>query len=209
MRRIACVALRLVRSRGLRAPRLRHVRHDARRSTITGTVTKLAFVNPHSWLYLDVTGADGKRVPMRCEMRSATTLRRSGWTPEMFTRGEQVTITGSPDRNDAERRATSATLVFADGSSLDRYGQRTPPVGRRTAAARRRGSRTGDPNIAGAWAAGTARHGRSARRERRARAAQRGAGGRRLTPRPPRRTGVRAAVLARGCLAAFHRRACR
>ena len=51
---------------------------------ITGVVTDLAFVNPHSWLYLDVRRQNGDVIAMRCEMRSATTLRRSGWTPEMF-----------------------------------------------------------------------------------------------------------------------------
>jgi hypothetical protein len=118
---------------------------------ITGTVTNLAFVNPHSWLYLDVPGADGKRVPMRCEMRSATTLRRSGWTPEMFPVGGQVTITGSPDRNEASACYVS-TVVLADGSSLDRYGQRTPPVRVETGPRAARLA-NGDPNIAGLWAA--------------------------------------------------------
>ena len=85
---------------------------------ITGTVTNLAFVNPHSWLYLDVTGADGKSVAMKCEMRSATTLRRSGWVPELFPIGEKVTIKGSPDRN-VPTACYVSTLVLADGSSLD------------------------------------------------------------------------------------------
>ena len=62
---------------------------------ITGTVTGLDFVNPHAWLYLDVAGDDGDTVAMRCEMRSANTLRRSGWTPELFPEGEQITITGA------------------------------------------------------------------------------------------------------------------
>ena len=118
---------------------------------ITGTVTNLAFVNPHSWLYLDVTGADGTRVPMRCEMRSATTLRRSGWAPELFPVGGQVTIKGSPDRNEPTACYVS-TLVFADGSSLDRYGQRTPPVGVETGPRAARLA-NGNPNIAGLWAA--------------------------------------------------------
>jgi len=118
---------------------------------ITGTVTGLAFVNPHSWLYLDVTDADGRSVAMRCEMRSATTLRRSGWTPEMFPAGGQVTIKGAPDRNDPGACYVS-TVVFPDGSSIDRYGQRTPPaaVEPRPRAAR---LANGDPNIAGLWAA--------------------------------------------------------
>src|SRR5688500_16656573 len=90
--------------------------------TITGVVTGDDFVNLHSWLYLDVTGADGKVAAWRCEMRSATTLRRSGWSPEMFKRGEPITIAGAPDRNDATS-CYVATIVFADGSSADRYGQ--------------------------------------------------------------------------------------
>jgi hypothetical protein len=92
---------------------------------IAGTVTDLAFVNPHSWVYLDVAGENGETVAYRCEMRSATTLRRSGWTPEMFPVGARITIQGSPDRYDA-RACYVSTVVFADGSSIDRYGQRTP-----------------------------------------------------------------------------------
>lgn len=118
---------------------------------ITGIVTDLAFVNPHAWLYLDVTDADGESAAMRCEMRSATTLRRSGWTPEMFPLGAQVTIMGSPDRNDPAACYVS-TVVFADGSTIDRYGQRTPPV---EVEQRPRQPRlaNGAPNIAGLWAA--------------------------------------------------------
>lgn len=118
---------------------------------ITGTVTELAFVNPHSWLYLDVVQEDGQVAPYRCEMRSATTLRRSGWSPGMFPVGERVTITGSPDRNEPHACYVS-TVIFADGSSIDRYGQRTPPV---AAASGPRAPRlaSGVPNISGEWAA--------------------------------------------------------
>lgn len=118
---------------------------------VTGVVTELAFVNPHSWLYLDVTGADGATVAMRCEMRSATTLRRSGWSPDMFPVGEEVTITGSPDRNDPAACYVS-TVIFDDGSSIDRYGQRTPPV---PGSDRPRDLRlaSGEPNISGDWGA--------------------------------------------------------
>jgi hypothetical protein len=118
---------------------------------ITGTVTNLAFVNPHSWLYLDVMGTDGKSVAMKCEMRSATTLRRSGWVPELFPVGGKVTIKGSPDRN-VPTACYVSTLVLADGSSLDRYGQRTPPVSAETAPRAARLA-NGNPNIAGLWAA--------------------------------------------------------
>ena len=116
----------------------------------TGVITKLAFVNPHSWLYFNVTEPDGNVAEYRCEMRSATTLRRSGWTPEMFPAGAEITIQGSPDR--AEPRACYvSTLVFADGSSLDRYGQRIPAVPAEAATRAARLS-SGEPNIFGDWA---------------------------------------------------------
>ncbi len=115
---------------------------------LKGVVTKFDYVNPHAWLHVDATGADGKTNSYRCEMRSATTLRRSGWTPEMFAAGTRVTVQGSPDRVDPHACYVS-TLIFADGTKLDRYGQRieaTPTVER---AAR---TPSGEPNIAGDWA---------------------------------------------------------
>jgi hypothetical protein len=119
--------------------------------TITGVVTGVDFVNPHSWLHLDVTGADGKVAGWRCEMRSATTLRRSGWSPGMFKQGEQITIAGSPDRRDATSCYVS-TLVFADGSSADRYGQLSKAPTPRAAGERVARVPSGEPNIAGDWA---------------------------------------------------------
>jgi hypothetical protein len=114
----------------------------------TGVITKLDFVNPHSWLHFTVTDENGNTVERRCELRSATTLRRSGWTPEMFAAGQTITIQGSPDRGDPLACYTS-TLVFADGTTLDRYGQRIPPtpVGERAARLA-----NGQPNISGDWA---------------------------------------------------------
>jgi hypothetical protein len=118
---------------------------------LTGTITNLRMVNPHSWVHFDVTGADGQAAEWRCELRSATTLRRSGWTPEMFPIGARITIQGSPDRTDP-RACYVSTLIFADGSSLDRYGQRTPPT-RSQDGSRELRLANGDPNISGDWAA--------------------------------------------------------
>jgi hypothetical protein len=82
--------------------------------SLSGVVTDLDFVNPHSWLYIDVTLEDGSVAEYRCEMRSATTLRRSGWTPEMFPPGTRVSIEGSPDRIDPQACYVS-TITIASG----------------------------------------------------------------------------------------------
>ena len=118
---------------------------------LTGTVTDLDWVNPHSWLYLEVTTASGEVEQIRCELRAATVLRRSGWDPDMFPVGSTVTVSGSPHRSDAHSCYT-ATLTFADGSSIDRYGQRTEAAPVEMPAARAPRLANGDPNITGDWA---------------------------------------------------------
>ena len=55
--------------------------------TYTGKLTKLEFINPHSWLYFEVA-ENGKVTKYRCEMRSAHTLRRSGWKEDLFPIGQ-------------------------------------------------------------------------------------------------------------------------
>lgn len=115
---------------------------------VSGVITRLDFVNPHAWLHFDVTNPDGTLTAHRCELRSATTLRRSGWTPDMFPAGMQITIQGSPDRSEPNACYIS-TITFGDGSSLDRYGQRIEATADVARAAR---LPSGEPNIDGDWA---------------------------------------------------------
>jgi hypothetical protein len=118
---------------------------------LNGVITDVEFLNPHSWVYLDVEDASGETVAWRCEMRGATVLTRSGWSEDMFVAGSQISIAGSPDRRDPTTCYLS-TAVFADGSSVDRYGQLQPP---QPGAGDNRPARlaNGDPNISGDWAA--------------------------------------------------------
>ena len=90
--------------------------------TLEGVVTGVEFINPHSWVYFTVTDQAGNAENWRCELRAATVLRRSGWTPEMFEPGEAITITALPDRNDP-RSCYLSTVVLADGRSFNRYAQ--------------------------------------------------------------------------------------
>ena len=115
---------------------------------LSGAVIDIDFVNPHSWLNFEVTQEDGTLAEYRCEMRSATTLRRSGWTPEMFPPGTRVTIQGSPDRVDP-RACYISTITLEDNTSLDRYSQLVDAEVDIERAARLPG---GKPNLAGDWA---------------------------------------------------------
>jgi hypothetical protein len=121
---------------------------------ITGTVTELLLVNPHSWLHLDVTGPDGRVARWRCELRGASVLRRSGWSPGMFAPGTKVTITGAPDRF-TPNTCYLGSALFDDGRRIDRYGQLRAPAGPAPSAARGRPARlpNGRPNLGGDWAA--------------------------------------------------------
>jgi hypothetical protein len=126
-----------------------------------GKLTSVEMINPHSWIYFDVTEPDGKLSHHRCELRSVHVLRRSGWTKERFPVGQQVTIEASPNRKDPAS-CYLQTIVAADGTRMDRYGQyikapeggvtevRGPLIATKVDRPARRPS--GEPNIAGDWA---------------------------------------------------------
>jgi len=131
--------------------------------TFTGAkLTRVELINPHSWLYFDVTDKDGRVQHHRCEMRSVHVLRRSGWSKDLFPVGQKVNIEASPDRADPNS-CYLQTILFENGSRMDRYGQyvkvaegavkevRGPLV---VPDATKRAARrpTGEPNITGDWA---------------------------------------------------------
>lgn len=119
------------------------------RITLAGTLTGIDFVNPHAYLYFDAMGANGKVQPMRCEMRAATVLRRSGWSPEMFVPGKHVEIYGNPHRDDAAS-CYIETLKLGDAPTLERYQQLSGPA--TTNVNRPARAPSGEPNIYGDWA---------------------------------------------------------
>jgi hypothetical protein len=126
-------------------------RYDASKKVeLAGTLTRLDFVNPHSYVYFDVVGDDGKVVAMKCEMRAATVLRRSGWAPEMFLRGASIRVTGRAHRDDPTA-CTVDTLTLGQAPTLERYQQLSDAKSvNRTKRAFRLPS--GRPNLAGDWA---------------------------------------------------------
>ena len=125
-------------------------RYDpSKRVELEGKLTRLDFVNPHSYVYFEVTGPDGKVVAMKCEMRSATTLRRSGWSPEMFKAGAAIKVKGYPHRDDPTACSVE-TLTLGDTPTLERYQQLSGAKSGNQKRAYRLPN--GKPNLAGEWA---------------------------------------------------------
>jgi hypothetical protein len=69
-------------------------------STVTGTVQYFSFTNPHSFIDLQVTGADGVQRPYKVFTVARVVMVRTGWAVGDLKAGDKVTVTGSPDRKD-------------------------------------------------------------------------------------------------------------
>lgn len=128
--------------------------------TVTGTITDIKLVNPHGYLYFDVTGADGEVQNWRCELSSGSSLKRKGWSADMFAAGEQVTIEGRPARRE-EFGCYTSTITFEDGRSIARNDSFEDMLPAPVEEERLLVLADGTPNFAGGWVA--------ARPERRAR----------------------------------------
>lgn len=61
---------------------------------VTGTVTKLDWMNPHIWLYVNVKDESGKIAKWQFEGGPPNSLRRNGWTRNALKEGDTVTIEG-------------------------------------------------------------------------------------------------------------------
>lgn len=80
-------------------PMLAHHSFDAeydrnKKVTISGTVTKLEWMNPHIWIYVDAKDEQGNVTRWQCEGGPPNSLSRSGWTRNAVKPGDQVTIDG-------------------------------------------------------------------------------------------------------------------
>jgi hypothetical protein len=115
----------------------------------SGTLTKFELVNPHSYLYFDAIGADGQPLAMRCEMRAATLIKRSGWDVDQFVPGRHVEVHAHPHRDDP-RSCYLEAVTIGGAPAIDRNDQFTSkPVDTSNRPLR---LASGEPNISGDWA---------------------------------------------------------
>jgi hypothetical protein len=85
--------------------------------TLTGTVTRVEWMNPHTWIYLDVKKDDGSVEAWSFGMGSPNRLMRYGWNQDSLPTGATVTIAGSRAR-DGSLKAAVDTVTLPDGKRL-------------------------------------------------------------------------------------------
>src|SRR5580704_10193501 len=84
---------------------------------LEGTVTSMEWINPHSWIHLDVKGPDGKMVNWMVEGGSPNILLRRGFTKKSLEPGTVIVVEGYQAKN-GENRANGANITFPDGKRL-------------------------------------------------------------------------------------------
>ena len=85
--------------------------------TITGVLTKVDNVNPHSWWYVDVKGPDGKVENWGFSGGAPGQLMRRGIMKEQLKLGETVVVEGFRAK-DGSNNASGARVTFPDGRNV-------------------------------------------------------------------------------------------
>ena len=84
---------------------------------VDATVTKVQLINPHSWIYVDVKGADGKVENWAIEAGSPNILLRRGVTKDTLKVGQKIEIEGYQSK-DGSHRANGRDLRLPNGQQL-------------------------------------------------------------------------------------------
>jgi hypothetical protein len=84
---------------------------------LRGTVTQMEWINPHSWIHMDVKGPDGTVSNWMIEGGSPNALLRRGFTKNSLPVGSEIVVEGYQAK-DASNRANGRELTFADGTKL-------------------------------------------------------------------------------------------
>jgi hypothetical protein len=84
---------------------------------LKGVVTKMEWINPHSWIHVDVKGPDGKIVPWMVEGGAPNALLRRGFTKDSLPAGTQIVVEGYQAKN-GTHKANGRDLTLPDGKKL-------------------------------------------------------------------------------------------
>ena len=85
--------------------------------TLHGTITKMEFVNPHTWIFIDVKNPDGQVVNWAIEAGAPNALIRRGWRADSLKPGEEISVEGYRAKN-GTTKANGKNITLPDGRTL-------------------------------------------------------------------------------------------
>ena len=90
---------------------------DTKPVTLKGKVTQMEWINPHSWIHIDVVGPDGKVTNWMIECGSPNIMLRRGFSKRSLEVGSELTVKGYQAKSGL-MRANGSSVTFADGKRL-------------------------------------------------------------------------------------------
>jgi uncharacterized protein DUF6152 len=84
---------------------------------LQGRVTKVEWINPHTWIHMDVKGPDGTVVSWMVEGGPPNALLKRGWTKRSLPEGTEIVVDGYQAK-DGATRANGRDITFPDGAKL-------------------------------------------------------------------------------------------
>jgi hypothetical protein len=92
--------------------------------SLTGTLTRLDWRNPHAWIYLDVKNANGSVESWKCELGSPNAMTRVGFGPDSVKEGQEIVLDGILAKKGSNICSTR-TVKSKDGKTiLSQFEQR-------------------------------------------------------------------------------------
>jgi hypothetical protein len=84
---------------------------------LRGTVVRVEWINPHTWIHIDVKEPDGRTTRWMIEGGTPNTLLRRGLTRDSLPQGTEILVDGYKAKN-GTNRANGRDLTFTDGRRL-------------------------------------------------------------------------------------------
>lgn len=85
---------------------------------LVGKVTKMEWINPHTWIHIEVINAEGKPEEWMVEGGTPNVLLRRGFTKNSLEVGTEVIVDGNLAKNGNRKRASGLSITFKDGKRL-------------------------------------------------------------------------------------------
>jgi hypothetical protein len=91
---------------------------DAKKQVkLRGTITKMEWINPHTWIHIAVKDPDGKATEWMIEAGTPNVLFRRGFTKDSLAPGTEILVDGYQAK-DGSNRANGRDVTFSDGRKL-------------------------------------------------------------------------------------------